>query len=98
MRPIELTISAFGPYAGTTTPRFDALGTQRLFVITGPTGSGRAIRAVSTGIPSTTHSRSAVNVSVSKLSAADFTAQPPFLMLPYSMRRSCGRCGERGKI
>lgn len=41
MRPIELTISAFGPYAGTTTLRFDALGTQRLFVITGPTGSGK---------------------------------------------------------
>ena len=41
MRPIELTLSAFGPYAGTTTLSFDALGTQRLFVITGPTGSGK---------------------------------------------------------
>lgn len=41
MRPIKLTLSAFGPYAGTTSLSFDALGTQRLFVITGPTGSGK---------------------------------------------------------
>lgn len=41
MKPIILTLSAFGPYAEKTTLHFDALGTQRLFVITGPTGSGK---------------------------------------------------------
>lgn len=41
MKPITLTLSAFGPYAKETTLHFDALGTQRLFVITGPTGSGK---------------------------------------------------------
>ena len=41
MRPITLKISAFGPYAKETTLHFDELGQQRLFVITGPTGSGK---------------------------------------------------------
>lgn len=41
MRPIRLTMSAFGPYAKVTTLDFSALEGQRLFVITGPTGSGK---------------------------------------------------------
>lgn len=41
MKPIVLTMQAFGPYAELQTLRFDALGDERLFVITGPTGSGK---------------------------------------------------------
>lgn len=41
MRPIVLTLSALGPYAGETTLDFSELGAERLFVITGPTGSGK---------------------------------------------------------
>lgn len=41
MRPIHLTMSAFGPYAQETTLDFSELTGQRLFVITGPTGSGK---------------------------------------------------------
>lgn len=41
MKPITLTISAFGPYAEKTVLNFDELGSQRLFVITGPTGAGK---------------------------------------------------------
>lgn len=41
MRPIELKMSAFGPFAGLTTLRLDALGTDGLYLITGDTGAGK---------------------------------------------------------
>lgn len=41
MRPIELKMSAFGPFAGLITLRLDALGTDGLYLITGDTGAGK---------------------------------------------------------
>lgn len=41
MRPIQLTMSAFGPYAGTCTLSMEALGEQGLYLITGDTGAGK---------------------------------------------------------
>ena len=41
MRPIQLTMSAFGPYAGEVTVDFDRLGEQGLYLITGDTGAGK---------------------------------------------------------
>lgn len=41
MRPIKLTMSAFGPYAGETIIEMDRLGTQGLYLITGDTGAGK---------------------------------------------------------
>nr|WP_300129558.1 SMC family ATPase [uncultured Butyricicoccus sp.] len=41
MRPIKLTISAFGPYAGTVELDMDKLGTTGLYLITGDTGAGK---------------------------------------------------------
>lgn len=41
MRPITLTMSAFGPYAGKTTVEFDKLGKKGLYLITGDTGAGK---------------------------------------------------------
>lgn len=41
MRPITLTMSAFGPYAGVNTLQMDDLGTSGLYLITGDTGAGK---------------------------------------------------------
>ena len=38
MRPLKLTISAFGPYAGCEVIEFGKLGDRGLYLITGDTG------------------------------------------------------------
>lgn len=41
MRPLKLTMSAFGPYSGTTVLDMDTLGSDGLYLICGDTGSGK---------------------------------------------------------
>lgn len=41
MKPLQLTMTAFGPFAGEETIDFTRLGSQGIFLITGPTGSGK---------------------------------------------------------
>lgn len=41
MRPIKLTVSAFGPYADKKVIDFDKLGKSGLYLITGDTGAGK---------------------------------------------------------
>lgn len=41
MRPLKITISAFGPYADTTTVDFEKLGENGIYLITGTTGAGK---------------------------------------------------------
>ncbi|MEG0448362.1 MAG: SMC family ATPase [Lysinibacillus sp.] len=41
MKPIKLSMTAFGPYKGTEVIQFDELGEHRLFAISGKTGAGK---------------------------------------------------------
>ena len=41
MRPLKLTMSAFGPYAGKVELDFALLGTSGLYLVTGDTGAGK---------------------------------------------------------
>lgn len=41
MRPLRIELSAFGPYPGIETVDFTRLASRGLYVITGPTGSGK---------------------------------------------------------
>ncbi len=42
MKPLKLTIQAFGPFSGNETIDFGLLGPSPLFLINGPTGSGKS--------------------------------------------------------
>ena len=41
MRPLRLTMSAYGPYAGEVTVDFEKLGNEGLYLVTGDTGAGK---------------------------------------------------------
>ena len=43
MRPLKLTMSAFGPYAETVELDFELLGSSGLYLVTGDTGDRKSV-------------------------------------------------------
>ena len=95
MRPLKLTVSAFGPYAGRVELDLDRLGRQGLYLIAGDTGAGKttlfdAIAYALYGEPS--GDRRDASMLRSKYAAADTPTQVELVFAygdkTYTVRRS----------
>ncbi len=106
MRPIELKISGFGPYAGKTEIDFTRLGSSGIYLITGDTGAGKttifdAIAYVLYGEPSGDTRKVSMLRSMYADPATPTEVELRFLCAgkEYSIKRSPGgyqRSAKRG--
>ena len=72
MRPLELEMTAFGPYAGTERIDFTAFGRSSLFLVTGDTGAGKT--AIFDAISFALYGESSGRVRETKGFHSDFAA------------------------
>ena len=82
MKPLKLTMQAFGPYAEEEEIDFTRLGEQRLFLITGPTGSGKT--TVLDAITFALYGTASGNLRRSRSLRSDYA--PPSLPTKVSLR------------
>lgn len=92
MRPLKLTMSAFGPYAGIEIIDFEKLNGKNIFLVTGPTGAGKTtiFDGISYGLFGEASGTSRDNDSLRSDFASPDT--PTFIELEFELR------GERYNI
>lgn len=88
MRPIKLTISAFGPYSGTEIIDFSKLGESGLYLITGDTGAGKTTIFDAIAYALYGEASGAARTSDTLRSKYAAPATPTFVELEFSYSRS----------
>ena len=85
MRLHQLTVTAFGPFAGTESVDFDELNDAGLFLLTGPTGAGKSslLDAVCFALYGTVPGARGTKTLKSQHAAVDV---PPEVVLDFSVR------------
>ncbi len=92
MRPLKLTLSAFGPYAAKTVLDLAQLGRGGLYLVTGDTGAGKTTSSTPSPTPSTTIPAAASGGAMLRSKYAE-PGTPTFVELEFEVRGQ--RCTVR---
>ena len=86
MRPLTLTMNAFGPYAKKETVPFEIMGNSGIYIITGDTGAGKT--TVFDGITFALYGEASGNNRTGNMLHSDFASpdEKPYVELEFELR------------